>query len=224
MRNKDFWKKLLVISLVIMFSVAMTACGSNSDTSADGDYDADIYEEEQPEVGEEDDQGWTRIAPKGDKYEVIFDTNKTDIAAIEAGQILGQYYFDDVEFTVSKPVVSDEMYSTLEEYDYKYVMVTQTGGEVTEESGYTLMIFFPDDLEVRAYDHYENNLSSSNDGSGGSPCNFEYLPNKYRGGDWEKIVYMSGPAETHDSIDMTDHEGEYMDVIEYITNKANYYQ
>lgn len=224
MKKKDFWKKLLVFSLVLVFSISMSACGPKSDDAVAEEEYIDLYEDEEPQIGVEDESGWTRIDPKGDDYTVIFDSEKENIAAIVEGTILGKYYKDDCEFIISKPEIPENLMYTLEQYKYNYVMVTQSGGELSEvelnNGGCTLLICFPDKLEIRAYDHRLENGA----GSGGSPANFEYVPNRNEGEEWDRIVSLNGYANTSDPIDLTDHESDCDNIIYLIENIVDYYQ
>lgn len=207
---REFLKKLMVFSLLSILCVTSSACG-NSLTSTS--------EETVPEVGVEDENGWTRINPKGDKSEVIFSTDKTDISAIVEGTILGQYYFDDVEFIVSKPILPEEVRDMLERYKYNHVMVMQSGGDLLEryqeDGGFALILLFSEDLEIRAHDHSGTVESYY---SGGQLTNFEYKPENEEG--MKAMTYVYGHADDFDPIDVTNHEDKLMSAI-YVIERYN---
>ena len=166
MRIKSL-KTLLVLCMTLALLLIGTACsGGSSDNSEVGEEEG---LEDLPDVVEDD--FYQSIDPYNDGPITLIDTEDVSVSDVEPGTILGQFDAGDYQIQLSKPQLPDEVMSEVEKYDYQWLMVKQTGGLVVDEyvDSYTLIIFFPDKLVIKAYDGDQGF-------AGGSRTNFGYKP------------------------------------------------
>ena len=166
MRIKSL-KTLLVLCMTLALLLVGTACsGGSSDNSEVGEEEG---LEDFPDVVEDD--FYQSIDPYNDGPITLIDTEDVSVRDVEPGTILGQFDAGDYQIQLSKPQLPDEVMSEVEKYDYQWLMVKQTGGLVVDEyvDSYTLIIFFPDKLVIKAYDGDQGF-------AGGSRTNFGYKP------------------------------------------------
>ena len=166
MRIKSL-KTLLVLCMTLALLLVGTACsGGSSDNSEVGEEEG---LEDLPDVVE--DEFYQSIDPYNDGPITLIDTEDVSVRDVEPGTILGQFDAGDYQIQLSKPQLPDEVMSEVESYDYQWLMVKQTGGLVVDEDSdhYSIIIFFPNRLIVKAY-------SDDRGYTGGRKANFGFKP------------------------------------------------
>ena len=208
MRIKSL-KTLLVLCMTLALLLVGTACSGNSSE------DSDVSEEEGLEefTDEVEDDFYQSIDPYNDGPITLIDTDDVSVRDVEPGTILGQFDAGDYQIQLSKPQLPDEVMSEVEKYDYQWLMVTQTGGLVVDEysDGYSLIIFFPDNLVITAYRDDQGY-------AGGPKTNFGYAPSPSESGGEliESLAFYSNEVNpTGSNDDLLWHSvDDFDDVIE----------
>ena len=208
MRIKSL-KTLLVLCMTLALLLVGTACSGNSSE------DSDVGEEEGLEefTDEVEDDFYQSIDPYNDGPITLIDTEDVSVSDVEPGTILGQFDAGDYQIQLSKPQLPDEVMSEVEKYDYQWLMVTQIGGLVVDEysDGYSLIIFFPDNLVITAYRDDQGY-------AGGPKANFGYAPSPSESGGEliESLAFYSNEVNpTGSNDDLLWHSvDDFDDVIE----------
>ena len=208
MRIKSL-KTLLVLCMTLALLLVGTACsGGSSDNSEVGEEEG---LEDFPDVVEDD--FYQSIDPYNDGPITLIDTDDVSVRDVEPGTILGQFDAGDFQIQLSKPQLPDEVMSEVEKYDYQWLMVTQTGGLAVDEysDGYSLIIFFPDNLVITAYRDDQGY-------AGGPKTNFGYAPSPSESGGEliESLAFYSNEVNpTGSNDDLLWHSvDDFDDVIE----------
>ena len=215
-------RMLVAFCMTAVLLLLGTACGSSSNNNSEGDFDTS---QENIEVSEEntesledlpdvvEDDFYQSIDPYNDGPITLIDTEDVSVRDVEPGTILGQFDAGDYQIQLSKPQLPDEVMSEVEKYDYQWLMVTQTGGLVVDEysDGYSLIIFFPDNLVITAYRDDQGY-------AGGPKTNFGYAPSPSESGGEliESLAFYSNEVNpTGSNDDLLWHSvDDFDDVIE----------
>ena len=206
MRIKSL-KTLLVLCMTLALLLVGTACsGGSSDNSEVGEEEG---LEDLPDVVE--DEFYQSIDPYNDGPITLIDTEDVSVRDVEPGTILGQFDAGDYQIQLSKPQLPDEVMSEVEKYDYQWLMVTQIGGLVVDEftDYYSVIVFFPDKLIVKAYRDDQGY-------AGGYKTNFGYEPSPSEsGGDLIGRLVFSGDVvnPTGSNDDLLENTIDYFDNV-----------
>lgn len=220
-------KILVALCMTILLLLLGTSCGNSNNNKANEK--ADSISEESTKINEENTEGleeypgieedvveddfYQKIDPYNDGPITLIDTEDVSVRDVEPGTILAQFDAGDFQIQLSKPQLPDEVMSKVDDYDYQWLMVTQTGGLVVDEysDGYSLIIFFPDNLVITAYRDDQGY-------AGGPKTNFGYAPSPSESGGEliESLAFYSNEVNpTGSNDDLLWHSvDDFDDVIE----------